>query len=247
MRTIVAVAVLAAFCASAVANPVIGTYSGGDPGEGLDFQGNFAYAIDFGGATTGGQTIGNATFTPWGSTPGATVVADSEDSSVFVTGTTAADAALKSVVDTGRWANNDPPSSSITTDLAVTPGRPYILQLIFQEGWNATAPGIRQFNIDVEGVRVASNFDINAVTGPQTRNMAATPQVNVPNPLGAVLTYNLTAGDNMLNIVLSDTMPEVDNPRIEALTLEIIPEPATLVMLGMLITSGLAVGRRRRR
>jgi len=248
IRTLFAITLLAAFCSFTVANPVIGTYSGGDPGEGLDFQGQFAYAIDFADNNMGGgQTVGNATFTPWQSTPGATIVAQNTDSGVFQAGTTADDAALKSVVDTGRWA--DLPNN-ITADLAVTPGRQYLLQLIFQEGWNATAPGIRQFNIDVEGTRVATNFDITAITGPQTRNMAATPQVNVENPLGAFLRYQFTAGsrDAVLNIVLSHTTdPRIDNPRIEALTLEIVPEPATLATVGVLLVScGLATRRRRR-
>jgi hypothetical protein len=241
-RVLFAVAVLMAFGASAAANPVIGTYSGGDPGEGLDLQGNFVYAIDIGAATTGGQTIGNATFTPWNSTPGATITADSEDSSIFQMGTTAADAALKSVVDTGRWENGA--TDNITADLAVQPGRPYVLQLIFQEGWNASAPGIRQFNIDVEGVRIATDFDITGVTGPQNINRAATPPVTTPNTLGAVLSYSVTPTDNSLNVVLSHGA--VDNPRIEALTLELVPEPATLVMLGFLLVSGGFVLRRRR-
>jgi hypothetical protein len=235
--------VLAAFCSSAAANPVVGTYSGGDPGEGLDFQGNFAYAIDFANPNMGGgQTIGDATFTGWQSTPGATIFAQNDDSSIFQVGTTPADAALKSLVDTGRWS--DAPNN-ITADLAVQPGRQYLLQLIFQEGWNASAPGIRQFHIDVEGVRIAENFDITAVTGPQNINRAATPQITTPNTLGAVLSYSLTAGDNMLNVGLIQT--PTDNPRIEALTLEIIPEPATLAMIGLLVSCGLAVGRRRRR
>jgi hypothetical protein len=246
MRTIFAFTFLTAFCAFAAANPVIGTYSGADPGEGLDFQGNFAYAIDFADANMGGgQTIGNATFTPWHATPGATNVAQNTDSSVFQAGTTADDAALKSVVDTGRWAGD---TNNITSDLTVQPGRQYLLQLIFQEGWNATAPGIREFNIDVEGVRLATDFDITEITGAQLRNMAATPQVNVANPLGAFLRYQFTAGDrdNTLNIVLSHGA--IDNPRIEALTLEIVPEPATLATLGVLLVScGLATRRGRRR
>jgi hypothetical protein len=245
MKTLFAVAVLMAFCASAAANPVSGFYTGGDPGEGLDFQGQFAYAIDLANPNMGGgQTIGNATFTPWQSTPGATIAADSDDSSVFQMGTTAADAALKSVVDTGRWENGA--TDNITANLNVQTGRQYLLQLIFQEGWNATAPGIRQFNIDVEGTRIATNFDITAVTGPQTRNMAATPQVNVANTRGAVLKYNLTAGDPTLNIVLSHGA--VDNPRIEALTLEIVPEPGTMATIGVLLVScGVATRRWRRR
>jgi hypothetical protein len=234
--------VLAAFCSSAVANPVIGIYTGGDPGEGLDFQGNFVYAIDFANPNMGGgQTIGDATFTPWQSTPGATNVAQNDDSGIFVTGTTAADAALKQVVDTGRWAAD---TNNITSDLTVEPGRPYQLQLIFQEGWNATAPDIRRFHIDVEGVRVATNFDITAVTGPQPLNRND-PPVLTPNQRGAVLTYSLTAADNMINIVLSHGAS--DNPRIEALTLELVPEPATLAIVGLFVTCGLAVGLRRQR
>jgi hypothetical protein len=235
---------LASLYASAAANPVIGVYTGGDPGEGLDFQGNFAYAIDFGGATTANPTIGDAKFTGWqaGATPGATIVANMEDSGFFQTGTTAADAALESLVDTGRWADG---MNNITADLAVQPGRQYMLQLIFQEGWNASAPGIRQFNIDVEGNRLATNFDITEVTGPQTLNRSLTPPNETPNTRGAVLSYSLTASDPTLNVVLSHGA--IDNPRIEALTLEIIPEPATLVMLGLLAASGLAIGPRRRR
>jgi hypothetical protein len=243
MRTIFAVAVLMAFCASAAANPVIGFYTGGDPGEGLDFQGQFAYAINWGSPAppappASGQVIGNATFTNWTSTPGATNVANMDDSGGFVPGTTAADAALKSLVDTGRWADG---TNNITSNLTVQPGRQYLLQLIFQEGWNATAPGIRQFNIDVEGVRVATNFDINAITGPQTRNQNA-PANNALNERGAFLRYAFTAGDNTANIVLSHGA--LDNPRIEALTLEIIPEPATVAILGVLLVScGLATRR----
>jgi hypothetical protein len=244
MRALFAAIALTALCTSAVANPVIGSYTGGDPGEGLDLQGQFAYAIDLANPNMGGgQTIGNATFTPWQSTPGATIAADSDDSSVFQMGTTAADAALKSVVDTGRWENGA--TDNITANLNVTPGRQYLLQLIFQEGWNATAPGIRQFHIDVEGVRVATNFDITAVTGPQTRNMAATPQVNVENQRGAFLRYGFTAGDSTANVVLSHGA--IDNPRLEALTLEIVPEPATIAMIGLLVACGVAGMTRRRR
>jgi hypothetical protein len=248
MRTLFAIAFLMAFCASSAANPVIGTYSGGDPGEGLDFQGNFAYAIDFGSPAApappaGGFTIGNAAFTNWTSTPGATNVANSDDSGIFQTGTTPDDALLKRLVDTGRWANGA--TANITSDLAVQPGRQYLLQLIFQEGWNASAVGVRRFNIDVEGTRLATDFDITAVTGPQPLNRNNPPNNTTPNTLGAVLTYGLTASDSTLNIVLSHGAS--DNPRIEALTLEIVPEPATLAALGVLVVScGLATRRWRR-
>jgi hypothetical protein len=245
MRSLFAVATFMAFCATAAANPVRGVYTGGDPGEGLDFQGNFAYAIDFGGATTANPTIGDAKFTGWqaGATPGATIVANQEDSGFFQTGTTAADAALESLVDTGRWADG---TNNITANLNVQPGRQYLLQLIFQEGWNASAPGIRQFNIDVEGTRLATNFDITEVTGAQTLNRSLTPPNETPNTRGAVLSYSFTAADSTANIVLSHGA--IDNPRIEALTLEIIPEPGTLALVGlMLVSSGCALVMRRRR
>src|SRR5687768_6766247 len=47
--------------------PGLGTltpFTGGDPGEGLDLGGNFAYALDSGNTTPGNVVVGGATFVP---------------------------------------------------------------------------------------------------------------------------------------------------------------------------------------
>jgi hypothetical protein len=178
-------------------------------------QGDFVYAVDVGMNGLGGQTILDATFTAEAATPGASVMSTQQDSAIVEYGNTPSDNQLESLVSTGRWADG---TTNITVDLDVDASQQYVLQLMFVEGWNATGPGIRQFNIDVEGVNLATNFDITAITGPQQLNRSASPPVETPNPRGAVLEYMLTAPDNRLNIVLSHG--PVDNPRLEAFTLK---------------------------
>ena len=51
-----------------------GTFTGADPGEGLDFTGTFAFAIDIAGA--GGQRIGDCAFTDDANTAGVAVTAE---------------------------------------------------------------------------------------------------------------------------------------------------------------------------
>jgi hypothetical protein len=226
LKALLCLIAVAANCTTVSANPVIRAFSGGDPGEGLDLQGQFVYAVDVGTAGEGGQTILDATFTAEAATPGATVFSTQQDSAIVEFGSTAQDAALEALVDSGRWADG---TTNITVDLDVDAGQTYLLQLLFVEGWNATAPGIRQFNIDVEGARLATNFDITAITGPQELNRAPTPQILTPNPMGAVLEYQVTAPDNQLNVVLSHGA--VDNPRLEAFTLKFF-DPNTAPITG---------------
>jgi hypothetical protein len=210
---------MAAICTAVSANPVIRAFSGGDPGEGLDMEGAFVYAVDVGdpATTLGGQTILDATFTSEGATPGATVMSNNIDSAIVEFGNTPDDNALESLVSTGRWAGGAA-TDDLTVDLDVDPGQTYVLQLMFVEGWNSTAVDIRRFDIDVEGVNLATDFDITSVTGPQQLNRAVTPQVLTPNPMGAVFEYMLTAADNEINVVLSHGAS--DNPRLEAFTLK---------------------------
>jgi len=52
------------------------TFTGGDPGEGLDFTGDFVYAVDISGP--GGVTVDDAVFTSDGTTPGFSVTAQYE-------------------------------------------------------------------------------------------------------------------------------------------------------------------------
>src|SRR5687768_12740076 len=54
------------FAAITIANfgaaATVGLFTGGDPGEGLDLQGNFVYAVDVGPSGAGGK-VGDAVFT----------------------------------------------------------------------------------------------------------------------------------------------------------------------------------------
>jgi len=228
---------------SALAATSSNALTGGDPGDGGDFEGDFAYAIQLGpdtaGGGTGGQTISDATFTPWDGTPGATIIAQKQDGpqdNDF--GASANDDALESVLSSGRWADADP--ADITADLEVVSGQAYQLQLLFVEGWNATAEGVRLANVSVEGELIAADFDITAVAGTQDVFDG-----EGTNTAGAVLTHTFTAGDDLLNIVLSHGSS--DNPRLEGLTLEIIPEPGTigLVVAGSLALVGYSIRRKR--
>ena len=69
---LVASAMFLMACASADA-ATIGTYSGGDVGEGLDLDGTFVYALATGNPSAdGNKTIRDATFVPWGANAGVT-------------------------------------------------------------------------------------------------------------------------------------------------------------------------------
>ena len=113
-------------------------------------------------------------------------------------------------------------------DVAVTSGQVYKLQLLFQ-GDN----GVRIWDIVIEGSLAvdefyAKNYDYHL-------------------GIGAVYTYEFTAGDNNLDIDLpAGTTTGADTAGLlSAMTLEVIPEPGTLVLLG-LGSLGLLLRRRRR-
>jgi hypothetical protein len=237
------VAIATLFLGSAVsAETVIQAFTGGDSGEGLDLSGNFAYAIDIdgGGRESAGFTVGDAVFTGDESTAGFRMTpVDRQDNAPAVYGDTANDDALESVMSTGAWVSGDDAVPDFALEMDVQTGQEYLLQLMFVEGWNASAPGIRQFNVVVEGETLATNFDITSVAG--TQNVVD----GVGESLaGAVVQHRFFAGDDVLNVAL--THGAVDNPRFEALTVEIIPEPGSLVLM-LTAALGLLSLRRRRR
>ena len=215
----------------------LGTFTGGDAGEGLDLSGVFPYAINVGGP--GGQVAGDAVFTDGsiagmasGSSPGATISPDPSNEILNwhapAYGDTANDDAIESVMESIRWFT--PPGLGI--DLEVDPGQPYKLQLLFTE--NCCDRG---FDITVEGELVVDNLNI-----PLTQEgIANTAQ-------GVVYSYLVTAEDDMLNIGLggSNLRALDNNPILGALTLELVPEPAglTLILIGL---GGLLAARGRRR
>jgi hypothetical protein len=192
----------------------IGTYSGGDIGEGLDLEGAFAYAINVGGTSVG--AIRAANFTADTATPGATVTAVNQITNFGNAnfGSSADDDALELVSSSIRWT---PSPGNVAADLNITPGMRYKLQLLFQD----TGAG-RGFDVRVENNIIADNF----VPGAVQATGGALSQ------FGAVVTYVFIAGDNQLNILLENAAGGApasfgdNNPILSGITLETIPPPA---------------------
>jgi hypothetical protein len=230
-------AALVVFVGSAHSATVILPFTGGDAGEGLDLSGAFVYAIDIDGAgrESAGYQVGDAFFTGDETTPGFTMTpTDRQDNSPVVFGDTADDNNLESVTSTGAWVSGDDNPPSFSIDMTVESGQEYLLQLMIVEGWNATAPGIRVFNVSVEDELIAADFDATAIAGVQNVVDGAG-ETNA----GAAIIHSFTATDNVLNVQL--THGPVNNPRIEALTLKMIPEPSGIVLtvLGVMTLLGL--------
>jgi hypothetical protein len=189
----------------------IGTFTGGDPGEGLDLEGEFAYAVNVGGP--GGIQVGDALFSDGteagmagGSSPGVTLPDVNEAGNWFAGveyGDSDNDDALEIIIPSIRW--NEPPGMDI--ELEVDPGESYKLQLIFAEaGWD------RGFDIFVNDELMVDNFNVQINQG----------GMGVPNR-GVVYTKDVTAEDDVLYITLGGENPAApdNNPILNALTLEI--------------------------
>ncbi|MCA9216315.1 MAG: hypothetical protein KDB27_24775 [Planctomycetales bacterium] len=191
----------------------IGFFTGADPGEGLDFDGTFVYAVDVGGL--GGQIVGDAEFTD-GSEQG---MFDGESEGVFITdaneildwhpgadyGDSEADDELESVMQSIRW--NVPPGLEIEAD--VVEGEQYKLQLLFAE--NCCDRG---FDISIEGELAVDDFNIQLMQDGIANGSQA-----------AYFTHTFVAGDNTLNIELggSNAAAPDNNPILNGFTLELSP------------------------
>ncbi|MCA9217012.1 MAG: PEP-CTERM sorting domain-containing protein, partial [Planctomycetales bacterium] len=212
----------------------IATFTGGDAGEGLDLAGNFAYAINVGGP--GGNVVGTATFSDGseaGMAGGSSAGASITDANEILEwhpdgeyGDTADDDNLEAVMTSIRW--NQPPGLDI--DLNVEAGQEYKLQLLFAESCCD-----RGFDISIEGEVGVDNFNIQRTQG-GINNGA----------MGVVYSHSFTASDDVLNINLGGVNIDAgdNNPILNGLTLEVVPEPSglSLILLGLL---GILTRRRR--
>ncbi len=178
-------------------------FTGGDIGEGLDLDGTFLYAVNIGTNAAPGQ-IRDADFTS-DSAPGVTYSAANQinDWGSPSYGDTSNDDRLESMMKSIRWN-----TGSMSVDLAnVIPGKQYKLQLLFHELGTA-----RGFNVIVEGTTIVPNFIPGAIQGNDASR-------------GALVSYEFTATDNTVNIVLDGTGSTATdkNPILGGLTLEVIP------------------------
>ncbi|HAB17326.1 MAG TPA: hypothetical protein DCE44_12855, partial [Verrucomicrobiales bacterium] len=171
------------------AQTTIGTFTGGDPGEGLDLQGNFTYAVNVGTGGAAGKA-GDAQFTA-DNTPGVVVLAVNEIPGWHTAnyGSTADDDVIEMVMRSIRWS---PAPSTVIARLAVEAGVHYKLQLLFAEN---CCPN-RGFDVKVEGEMIADEFNPGGLQGDPL------------NLQGAVITHEFTAGDAELEIELDGNTVE---------------------------------------
>ncbi len=206
---------------SAGAYPLYSTFNtsftGGDQGEGLDFQGTFIAAARFGVTTlTGSWPVGNATFVPYTAIAGLTQDAanqiDAWVNPAFASPTTN-DNNLAQVIRSIRYG-------APTVNIAIPgllPGRSYKLQLLFAESCCAN----RGFDVWAEGALIADEFAPAVVMGGASGSPTR----------GAAIVHGFVAADTVLNIRLDKvgvTSPALNdvNVIINALSLEEIPAGA---------------------
>lgn len=218
----------------------ISTFTGGDPGEGLDVQGTFLYAVNVGGpGGLQGLQVGDARFTADTDTPGLKINAENHapNWSTPNYGSSPNDIALASLMQSARWTDTHNPQNTLSRGEAVnlelsglSPGQQYVLQLLFGD----TGSG-RGFDVVIEDTLVLDNF-----------NPAAS---GASGNVGVVVTHQFHATDSLLHIVLDGypTSFTTPNPMLFAFTLEVVPEPSTCVLLGIGLVGLTLVGVRKRR
>jgi hypothetical protein len=205
----------------------VGSFSGGDPGEGLDLQGNFVYAFNVSTAGAAGQA-GDANFTA-DNAPGVIVTAAANiaawDTPEY--GDSAADDVIEKVTSSIRYGN------VVKVRLAdLLPGSTYKLQLLFYE----QCCGNRGFNVYGDGALIAENFNPSVLQG-GVNNTAA----------GAVVSAEFTTQRDHLNISLTpqgvtdDTLTD-PNAILDGVTLEVLNLVAPLKITGIqLKAEGVAI------
>lgn len=188
-------------------------FTGADPGEGLDLQGNIVYQVAVGGLT---EIQGaNARWLPDTLTNGVTVSANNH-LPVWATrpemGNTSDDNILETALHSIRWSSPLDPTPEVDVTLDVIPGHTYKLQALFTENIPNLPAGSRVFEPSVNGQEQATIVvDTNAVAG----TFAG------PSGAGAVYTYQFTATGNTATFNLSGASFGKDtNPALNALTLE---------------------------
>jgi hypothetical protein len=228
------VLVLAGTVSQSHAVPTITAFTGGDAGEGFTLSGTYLYTVDLGGedgwipnqtvqgytfikATAAGVTVattGTSLAAPWWQpTPSY--------------GSSADDDALEQIMGNTQLVYGDSPSVSLT--IPVTSGQQYSLQLLFSDNSETAA---RNFDVSIEGDLVADNFQPQQGVTPFT----------TPRTFGTVMTHTFTAGDDSLNILLSQGDWGIGdaNPIIQGFTLQAISGPPTVPYADWASANGVA-------
>lgn len=200
---------------SALGAATVGTFTGGDPGEGLDLQGNFTYAVNV-GPDGGVGRVGDALFTG-DNVLGVTVVAQNQIANggwgTANYGETENDRNLSLVMNSIRWSASP---NTVQVTLRVEAGVEYKLQLLFREN---CCPG-RGFNVVLNGVTEVTDF----MPGP-TQASEGQEFTEVRDLIGAVITTQFTAASDTYLVVLDGaaaTLPDINdhNAILNGFTLE---------------------------
>lgn len=216
----------------------ISTFTGGDPGEGLDLQGTFlpGYAVYAGpGGENAIYPIQDARF------ENSLVAGGFDINGPFETGFgnpnyggSPNDTNLTGITNFVRFggAGTAPGTVGVSITAPVTLNQQYKLQLLFNEA----CCGNRGFDVYADNVLLALNFNPSVVQG----------DVDGNNSPGALITYEFTAPDGILDIELRTSNPPFgdSNAIIDAVSLEVVPEPGTALLAAM---SGAGLLARRRR
>lgn len=199
-------------------NTTIGLFTGGDPGEGLDLQGNIVYALDHAAAGVLGGQAGDAYF-------GEEIIENVNVISGYKTalwnadinyGESPADLVLADVMGSISWSAAADATGDVTVEMGnLTPGSIYKLQLLFAEqAWP------RGFDVYMDGLLVADDFS------PVFYQGGGFP-LRYPDDRGVVLTHTFVARTNNVSFVLDGrgtTTPEFTdhNAIINGSTLELV-------------------------
>jgi Malectin domain len=214
--------------------PTITTFTGGDAGEGFTLSGTYAYTVDLGAEFEWlpNQTVQGHTFVK-ASAVGVTVALGGSGNlaapwwdTTPEYGSFDDDNALEQIMGNTLLSYGTSPSISLT--IPVTVGQQYSLQLLFAD---LSETATRNFDVTIEGNLEVDNFQPQQGLAPAT-----------PHYFGTVLTHTFTAGDNELNVLLSQGDWGIGdaNPIIQGFTLQAIAGPATVPYVDWASANGVA-------
>ncbi len=177
----------------------VGTFTGGDPGEGLDMEGAFVYAVNAFGP--GGSRVGDALFTDDG-VDGVTIQAANNILNWHAPnyGDTPNDDGLELVLQSIRWD-----TAPVVIDLEnLQVGERYVLQLLFAESCC-----VRGWDIVINGELEADEFSPDEIHGRS-------------QTMGVVAKYTFTATSETLNITFANDEADFPdtNPILNGFTLK---------------------------
>ena len=219
----------------------ISNFTGGDPGEGLDLEGKFAYAVNISGF--GGQTIGDVEFTEDFDTDGFDIIS-THDLPTWATpeyGDTDADDQLEEIMQSIRWSNVPTDQPTVDIEMSVESGQSYKMQMLFTESCCD-----RAFDIFLDEELLVDDFAIYEHHSDDVWDIADRED-------GVLITHEFTAASDLLFLQLgteAEDFPD-NNGHISALTLEIasagvagdfnnsgMRDPADFDLLAAGVTSG---------